>query len=123
MDTYYRRPDQKDSIIYGERLATVQEVHYDHDKKRDPDTSYTFVGGKVKYKENFKCNVQYLGKVFRTYNRRIRPLTKEESRDLNIYYEGDFSKYPLLINNKLLKEAVTKRLKASTPNEVRNCFL
>ena len=140
MDTHYRQPDEANKIIYGEWvvyknertgedvLATVQSfsVITRDGVGRYPDTSYTIEEGKVFYKEYFKCKVQYtnprtgVGHVVNTRCKNIRPMTEDEDRDLELYFSGE---YALIINNKLLKEAVKKKLKENATAPRRSIFL
>ena len=52
-----------------------------------------------------------------------RPLTPQEKRDLLIYLSGDFNEYPKLINSRLLREVVSKRLREGTKPDPDGVFL
>jgi len=141
MDTHYRSPEEINKIIYGEWvvykndargeevLATVQDFSAitRDGVGRYPDTSYTIKEGGVSYKEHFKCRVQYtsprtgVGHVLDTRCKNIRPMTEEENKDLEAYFRED---YALIINSKLLKEAVKRKLKTgSALKPVNETFL
>ena len=57
------------------------------------------------------------------HSNELMTLTEEEERDLAIYLSGDFDKYPLIINNPYLKEAVSERLKHNIKPEPNGTFL
>lgn len=142
MDTHQRLPEEESSIIYGEWvvythpsigdiLATVQGILPKENKNPElppyyPDTHYSIVGGRVKYRESFKCSVLFtkqstgVGIISRTYSGRIRPLTEKENHELELYFKGE---YALLINSELLKEAVKKNLKQQNFTDRKSIFL
>ena len=114
----YSRPRH----LGGDVLASVQDIYAKNNRIYElppyyPDTSYTLVDGRVKYKEHFKCKVMYKNynsgvyKITTTVSRNIRPLTSEEEHDLALYFKQD---YPLIINKPLFKEVAKDRLKTGT---------
>jgi len=140
MDTHYRSPEDKNKIIYGEWvifqhanrgdiLATIQDISpVTADTSYEYKDCYTLKGNVLKavFKKGFSVKVQYtnpntrVGHVAKVRNHQIRPMTEEENRDLEAYFRGE---YALIINSKLLKEAVKERLKTGASSEANSIFL
>jgi len=139
MDTFYRHPEDSCKVTYGEwvvythpqkgdLLARVLDLINKPITKnkqpsgpyyRSPDTSYTYEDGVLKYAESFKCKISYTNmnsgvvKMDHVNSSKVRPMTEQENKDLEIFFERDLKKYPLILNCELLREAVTKSLKVN----------
>jgi hypothetical protein len=147
VDTHRRAPEEKDTLIYGEWvvythpykgdvLATIQDFGLIKDNSlgseapyKYPDTSYKIVDGKARYNSFFKVKVQFtnastgVGKVTMTQSNRVRPMTEEENRQLEIYLSNDLDKFPLIINAPLLKEVVRVALEKGKKHIPNSTFL
>lgn len=138
MDTFYRHPEDRNKILYGEWVvyahpdkgeipARVEDIYAKSKRGENnlsnyyPDTSYTISKHKTpKYKESFRCKIFYhnlntgVGKIATVDCGRIFPMTEEENKEMEIYLSRDFNKFPLIMNSELLKEAVKKSLKENS---------
>lgn len=117
-------------LSYNIDLGKVQNITLTEDNghlcgMEVPSVAYNTKEASFQSSFELKYTTGSLSKVYtmRARSEALILLTEEEEKDLGIYFSGDYDKYPLIINNPYLKEAVRERLKHHTKPDPNGTYL